>query len=546
MDLLAYTSYNSKSYSTSKSSSSSSNDSGVGGVVFVVIVIVLIIIGIANSSHKKQVEEQRRKEWQAKWEAERKQREAEEARKKAEEEKRKAEELRRKKEQERLRRQAAQAEFERRKVLIDKQLERKIVEVDESYSKLYKFQKQSLSDMYISGKKFCILPTGAGKTAVMFNWLKYMDPKKVLIVTTASKRDSGDFEKEANIWCGAGWKESLSSFEIISWHGLSKWYYENYGRIDDYVFAFDEVHNAGAGLKSNMGAAFLKITYKTDKWTGYTATPGDEWKKFAPYFIATGKVRNNTSFEAQYTYKRFGRGYAYIAGYIHEDELEEMWRDISTTPDASSVFNELPSETEETIHFDRPSGYETLLRNRISDDGKYLDSIMALCHALRQKCCTKQKINWVSDFVDGLETNAVFFYNYIAEGDQIVEALKKKIPKDAKIWRIDGRHHDIPTKSTLGPHDMVVAQYSSGSNSLNLQFIHHWVSFSPNYSYTLSIQAKGRIKRIGQEHAMFFYYFRTDNTIEDAIYKCLFNKEDFSEKVWAVEEGLTDEDMSED
>ena len=542
MEYLAYTSYNSKSYSSSRSSSSSS-DGGIGGVIFVIIVIILIVIGVANSSHKKQVEEQRRKEWQAKWEAERKQREAEEARKKAEEERRKKEELKRKQEQERLRRQAAQAEFERRKAAIDKRLERKIIEVDESYSKLYKFQKQSIGDLFVSNKKFCILPTGAGKTAVMFNWLKYMDPKKVLIVTTASKRDSGDFEKEANIWCGAGWKESLVSFEIISWHGLSKWYNAHYMDSDDYVYAFDEVHNAGGGYHSQMGRTFMKIAHHTDKWTGYTATPGDEWKKFVAYFVATGKVRNNVQFENQYTIKQFGQGYAFIAGYRRTDELEEMWRDISTTPDASSVFEELPGETEETIHFDRPSGYETIMRNRISDDGKYLDSIMALCHALRQKCCTKQKLNWVADFVDGLETNAVFFYNYIAEGDQIVEILKKKLPKDAKVWRIDGRHHDIPTKKTLGPHDMVVAQYSSGSNSLNLQFIHHWVSFSPNYSYTLSIQAKGRIKRIGQEHAMFFYYFRTDNTIEDAIYNCLFNKEDFSEKVWAVEEGLTDAEL---
>lgn len=43
---------------------------------------------------------------------------------------------------------------------------------------------------------------------------------------------------------------------------------------------------------------------------------------------------------------------------------------------------------------------------------------------------------------------------------------------------------------------------------------------------------------------MFFCYFRTDNTIEDAIYNCLFNKEYFSEKVWAVEEGLTDEELA--
>lgn len=176
MEYLAYTSYNSKSYSSSKSSSSSS-DGGIGGVIFVIIVIILIIIGVANSSHKKQIEEQCRKEWQAKWEAERKWREAEEARKKAEEERRKKEELKRKQEQERLRRQAAQAEFERRKAAIDKRLERKIIEVDEPCPKLYEFQKQSIGDLFVANKKFCILPIGAGKTAVMFNWLKYIDPK---------------------------------------------------------------------------------------------------------------------------------------------------------------------------------------------------------------------------------------------------------------------------------------------------------------------------------------------------------------------------------
>lgn len=77
-----------------------------------------------------------------------------------------------------MRRQAAQAEFKRRKAAIDKRLERKIIEVDESYSKLYKFQKQSIGDLFVANKKFCILPIGAGKTAVMFNWLKYIDPKK--------------------------------------------------------------------------------------------------------------------------------------------------------------------------------------------------------------------------------------------------------------------------------------------------------------------------------------------------------------------------------
>ena len=426
---------------------------------------------------------------------------------------------------------------------MDKKLEHRITEVDEAYAKLYQFQKQALADLFDSNKKFCILPTGAGKTAVMFNWLKYMEAKRVLIVTTASKRDSGDFEKEANIWCGAGWKESLYSFEVISWHKLNSWVTENWGSIDQYTYAFDEVHNA-SGAQSQMSMAFRKIARQTNNWSGYTATPGDEWKKFAPYFIATNLIHTYVSFEHEFTNKKIGPGYAYIIGYRHTDKLESMWRDISTTPDASSVFEDLPSETEDTIYFDKPSGYDSIMRTHTSDDGKHLDSIMALCHSLRQKCCSKQKINWISDFVDGLETNAVFFYNYIEEGNKIVEAIQKKIPKEAKIWRIDGCHHDIPTKSTLGPHDMVVAQYSSGSNSLNLQFIHHWISFSPNYSYTRSIQAKGRIKRIGQQHPMFFYYFYTSDTIEASIYDCLFRKKDFSEDIWATEQGLSDKDFS--
>ncbi len=43
---------------------------------------------------------------------------------------------------------------------------------------------------------------------------------------------------------------------------------------------------------------------------------------------------------------------------------------------------------------------------------------------------------------------------------------------------------------------------------------------------------------------MFFYYFKTRNTIEDNIYKCLAKKKDFSEKVWAIENGYLVKDDS--
>ena len=69
---------------------------------------------------------------------------------------------------------------------------------------------------------------------------------------------------------------------------------------------------------------------------------------------------------------------------------------------------------------------------------------------------------------------------------------------------------------------------------MNLQFMNYWVSLSPNYSFSSSVQARGRIWRIGQTKPMFFYYLTTDKTIEADIYKTLSEKRDFSETTWTA------------
>lgn len=373
-----------------------------------------------------------------------------------------------------------------RKQEVDERLEGCVPESNQAYCKMYDFQKSALVDLF-GEKKFCTMPTGTGKTVVMFNWLKYSEPNRVLLVTTASKRDCGDFEREADTWCGMGWKESLDSFEVISWHGLSKWVISHWQDIDTYVFAFDEVHNAGAGVNSAMGRAFLQLTHRADCWTGYTATPGDAWIRFYPFFAATGKIRNRVEFERNYTIQSFGGGHPYISGYRQTSELEDMWREISTAPDASLIFKEMPTEQEEYIEFEKPANYENTLRGFSTPRMKTLDEVMSLCHSLRQQCCTKNKLDWIKDFLDGLNTNVIIFYNYKIEGERLEEEIKKKLPKGAKIWHINGRRHDIPTERTIGKHDVVLIQYASGSSSLNLQFINYWVSFSPNYSYTLNV-----------------------------------------------------------
>jgi hypothetical protein len=397
---------------------------------------------------------------------------------------------------------------------------------------LYKFQQQAVDDLD-NGSHICLLPTGAGKTAVMFKWLQHTGKKKVVIITTATKSRSGDMEKEALLWNGQEWLDSLDEFTVLSWHKLDKFSLNlRLNHLEDYAFAFDEVQKC-KGYTTGMGYGFRRICLHCPVWTGYTATPGDDWKDFITYLTVCGKVRNKTDFMNNFAVVQTFRGFPEIHHYVRVDELKRMWDDIITTPDASQMFRELPRETHKVIEFDAPKKYNEVMHTRVKEDGEFIETTMGLCHYLRQMCFTKEKQEWLSEFIEGLGDNCVFFCNYIEEEDVVCEIAKKALPKGAKIWRIDGKHHEIPTPETIGKYDIVVAHYASGGEALNLQFMHYWCSVSPNYSYSTSLQARGRIKRIGQTKPMFFYYLKAVGTIEDDIYDCLKSKSDFSEKNWA-------------
>lgn len=400
--------------------------------------------------------------------------------------------------------------------------------------KLYKFQQEAIDEL-IEGKRLAILPTGAGKTAVMFNWLKETGKKRVLVVTTPSKVKSGDMITEAVMWCGQEWVDSLEMFEVVSWYKLKKWCKENNSKLDRWLaVAFDEVAKA-KGYSSGMGVAFRRIADSVIKWSGYTATPGDKWIDLMPYMVAAGEFRNKTEFINRHAIVQNYKGYPEIQRYLDTEHLQDIWDSITTRPDTSQLMKELPSETHKIVEFKAPSGYKKFLKERIDPDtGEYVETAMGVVHKCRQMCFTKEKQEWLSEFIEGLGANCIFFCNYIEEEEKLAEIAKKVLPKGARIWRIDGSHHEIPTAGTIGKYDVVIAHYLSGGEALNLQFMHYWVSVSPNYSLTTSVQARGRIKRIGQKSPMFFYYTYCCATIEEDIMKCLKSKKDFSERVWCA------------
>lgn len=394
--------------------------------------------------------------------------------------------------------------------------------------KPYKFQEDAIKQL-LGGKHIIVSDTGSGKTCVLFNWLARSGADKILIVSTPSKIISGDFYTEADKFTVSGWRTSRKAFECVSWYMLHKWLADKtYSEMAEYTVAYDEIAKAAGGISTRIGKSFLNLSKHCKAWAGFTATPGDTWERMHPYFIATGKIRNKTAFQREFCIMQH-YPFPKILRYVHEDVLKKWWEEIAYAPDASEVMGQLPREVHQVMTFPAPKGYKKVKRTSITLEGEPCESNMDLLHYLRQMCATPDKLSALSDLLESLRSPIVIFYNYKCEREQILE-LATKLGR--KVWRIDGEKHEIPTPETTGKDDIVLCHYLSGSEAINLQHLNVWLSYSWNWSYSTSKQAKGRIKRIGQDKPMFFYAFQCADTVEMEVRKALSEKRDFSEENW--------------
>lgn len=399
---------------------------------------------------------------------------------------------------------------------------------------LYKFQQQAVDELQRPHKHIVISECGSGKSCISLKWALTTSKRKWLVVTTPASRDSGSWLKELEMWCG----ESLSSISltVISWAGLAKWTVSNWNSLDDYAFIFDEIRRAVGGVSSAQGRAFLQITKRTQDWAGFTATPGDRWIDFYPYFIATGHVKNKTQFLREFCQVQTFKGYPEIVGYRDEATLKAWWTDISVCPDTSQMLAELPPEQHLMHHFKPDTAYKRLMKTRTLPDGTFLDTPGALSAAARRASFNKAKQVWVADYLSDLGEPCVIFYALTETGDRLENIAHRVLPKTAKVWRVCGERHEIPTADTIGKRDVVICQWQAGSEALNLQFMSQWVGAEMCYSYSQAKQGRGRVQRIGQtaDHVV-YHYLKTDGTIDEAVYKALKDKGTFAEDVWYAE-----------
>jgi len=365
-------------------------------------------------------------------------------------------------------------------------------------------------------KDGCILwgGVGAGKSrvAIAYYVQEHFD-KDVVVITTAKKRDSLDWEGEA-VQFGVGREESVwGTITVDSWNNIQKYV----GRERTF-FIFDEQRLVGSGT---WVKAFLKIARSGAPWIMLSATPGDTWLDYLPVFMANGFFRTRTRFKLEHVlYEPYTR-YPKVRGYMDEEKLEKL-RD--------SILVEMPMErTTQRIAKVVQVGYDKELLQLVTKkrwnpyEDRPLRDMGEVIQVVRKVLGTdRSRLDEVRKLVEE-KLRVIVFYNYNYELE-----LLRELGKDYEVKEWNGhRHEPLP----VGRQWVYLVQYAAGAEGWNCIETDTMLFWSYPYSYKLWEQAHGRIDRLNTPYDRLLYVsLEADQWIDKRVRATIEAKKDFNER----------------
>lgn len=378
---------------------------------------------------------------------------------------------------------------------------------------LYPHQREAVSKMK-NGSILCGgVGTGKSRTALYYYWERVLGEKPsgppLYIITTARKRDTKDWEKEAE-----GFPFPI---QVDSWNNIKK-----YAEVQHGFFIFDEQRVVGYGVWTK---SFLRIA-RNNGWILLTATPGDTWMDYVPVFIAHGYYRNKTDFIRQHVvYSRYSK-FPKVDRFENTGKLIRQRMDILVPME----FRKHTVQHEEIVWV--PYDKDKLKRVLISRWDIYknepIRDAAGLCRTLRQVVNEDtSRILQLELLLDKRKT-AIIFYNFNYE----LELLRRMADRmDIPFAEWNGHKHEpLPE----GSRWVYLVQYTAGAEGWNCTTTDTMIFYSQNYSYKIMAQAAGRIDRLNTPYTdLYYYHLMSHATIDLAIRKSVREKKVFNERMFA-------------
>lgn len=351
---------------------------------------------------------------------------------------------------------------------------------------------------------------GSGKTLTsLVFYKKNFSDRKLYVITTAKKRDTGDWEEDAK-------KAGVTIESVDSWNNIT-----NYIWLENAFVIFDEQRVVGY---STWGKSFIKICQR-NKWILLTATPGDSWIEYMPVFIANGFYKNKTDFVDRHVEYDQWVKYPKIKNYHNVGILMRNRNQIlvpmefkrSTKRHRQMIF----SKHDEVL-------YNRVLRERwnVFDD-KPIENVSEMLQCLRKVVATDDDRIFNAKVLMDIYDRIIVFYNYNYERDILIR-IANELGKE--YWEWNGHaHQEVPNLDNW----LYFVQYTAGAEGWNCITTNTILFYSMNYSYKITEQAEGRIDRLNTKYVDLEYYFLTSNaSVDKDVYKAIRTKQKFNESAW--------------
>ena len=400
---------------------------------------------------------------------------------------------------------------------------------------LYDYQMDAVKKM----KNGCILNGGVGsgksRTALYYYFKEQggsMDPifmpmkirpKDLIIITTARKRDTLEWEGElANFLMSTDekqYKRYGNHIYVDSWNNIKK-----YADITGAFFIFDEQRVVGSGA---WVKAFLKIT-KSNDWILLSATPGDTWSDYIPVFLANGFYKNKTEFAREHIiYSRFTK-YPKIDRYINTGRLIHERNSILVDMDFKR--QTIAHHEDIYVNYDKFKFRDVMKMRWNPYTNEPIKQASELCYILRR--IVNEDASRQIALAEILEKHpkVIIFYNFDYELEilrQMSYIVGLEAENDYEIAEWNGhKHQEIPK----GDHWVYLVQYTAGAEGWNCITTDTIIFYSLNYSYKILSQACGRIDRLNTPYTdLYYYHLKSRSGIDLAISRALDDKKTFNE-----------------